>query len=134
MSRHHGAAASWDAVPATVIALVLTHLAGDARSLCAAACVARAWRAAAAEPRLWARLAGVRRLTDARLAALVARARGHLEHLDVDDALQLTDAGLMVRCNSLIRSPRSAPATAALRSPRWASRARWRRSAAACAS
>lgn len=79
---------------------MLARLAGDVASLCAAACVAPAWRDAAAEPRLWARLAlrrdawaAVTRLTDARLATLVARSRGLLESLDFRGARHLTDKG-----------------------------------------
>lgn len=60
-------------------------------TLCAAACVCRAWRAAADDPRLWSRLiltSGPRPadrpwLTDSRLASLVARARGGLTELDL---------------------------------------------------
>jgi hypothetical protein len=98
-SRRRAAAASWDALPPEVVSQVLCHLAGDVRSLCAVSCVARVWRVASAEPGLWARLrelprSSARRLTDARLTALVARARGGLESLDVSGALRLTDRGL----------------------------------------
>jgi hypothetical protein len=63
----------------TVIALLLACLVGDVASLCAAACVARAWRDAAATPSLWVRLDGLKircmeRLTDSRLQSFVARA------------------------------------------------------------
>ena len=76
----------------TVIALVLACLVGDVASLCAAACVARAWRDAAATPSLWVRIDGpgiqidgnhataiyrcLARLTDARFQSLAARALG----------------------------------------------------------
>lgn len=86
---------------ADIVALVLARLSGDVPSLCAAACVARAWRDAAAKPQLWAHvgplpLAAARRLTDARLATLVARAAGGLERLRLDGAEQLTEEGLAV--------------------------------------
>jgi hypothetical protein len=73
-------------VPELVAELVLRHRAGDVPTLlCAAACVARAWRAAAAEPHLWrdlrwGRAAG--RLTDERLASLVARSAGGLTSME----------------------------------------------------
>ena len=100
--RHWTSAApvsSWDSLPVETVTRVLAHLYGDVRTLCAAACVSRAWRDAAAEQTLWAcprlrpRLA--ERLTDERLAALVKRARGSLRCLDVSGAWQITDAGLL---------------------------------------
>ena len=99
MAQCNSAVVSWDVLPAGTLERVLAHLAGDVPSLCAAACVARAWHVAAAEPRLWVSLArlsfGVAfRLTDERLAALVARAGGRLERLDVSGAGELTDEGL----------------------------------------
>jgi hypothetical protein len=102
MEKRRGAAASggWSALPADVLARVLSRLAGDVSSLCAAACVAPAWRDAAAEPRLWVCLkllpdtAGAEHLTDERLKALVARSRGLLASLDVSGARQLTNKGL----------------------------------------
>ena len=88
-------------LPADALALVLRPLTGDVRTLCAAACVARAWRTAAAEPSLWAHIGplhGLARdnLTDARLADLVARARGGLRGLNLTGIAtsSLTDAGL----------------------------------------
>ena len=90
----------WSALPADVLARVLARLTGDVPSLCAAACVAPAWRDAAAEPRLWVCLkllpdtAGAEHLTDERLKALVARSRGLLASLDVSGARQLTNKGL----------------------------------------
>lgn len=94
------ASTRYNALPADAIALVLARLAGDVPSLCAAACVARAWRAAATEPRLWTCLARLppdvaERLTDQHLAALVARAAGGLERLDVSGATELTDDGFV---------------------------------------
>lgn len=91
--------ASWDALPGDVILRVLHHHAGDVRTLCAAACVGRAWREAATVPSLWTQLKALPlrtavELTDERLAALIARARGCLEALDVSNALRLTDEGL----------------------------------------
>ena len=78
-------------LPVSMVELVLSHHSGDAATLCAAACVARAWSAAAAQPRLWRALLfehdkdtvfrRLERLTDERLAALVARAGGALERL-----------------------------------------------------
>ena len=96
MSQPAGAAAS---AHSDQIALVLAQLEGDVPSLCAAACVARAWRVAAAVPALWARLArlppaAAQRLNDDRLGALVARAAGGLQHLDVSGAVHLSNDGL----------------------------------------
>jgi len=74
-------------LPPSLLLRILTPHAGDVATLCAAACVARAWRDAAFTPRLWAdmcmspRLAS--RLTDARLAILTARAGDSLLHLDL---------------------------------------------------
>jgi hypothetical protein len=81
------------------VALVLANLAGDVPSLCAAACVSRAWRTAAAAPALWTRLerlppAAARRLNTERLIWLVARAAGGLERLDLSGADGVGDAGL----------------------------------------
>ena len=91
--------ASWDALPSEAIDLVVSYLTSDVPSLCAVACVARAWRAAAARPQLWVRpsrppRAAAARLTDAHLITLVARAGGRLELLDLRGAAQVTDAGL----------------------------------------
>ena len=96
------------ALPIDVLVLVLQPLKGDVSSLCAAACVARAWCDAAALPALWARIgplppAAAAQLTDARLERMVARARGGLQHLDLstsrfeDDAVMscVTVAGLV---------------------------------------
>ena len=97
----------WAALPADVLAKIVGHLAGDVPSLCAVSCLGRAWRNAAAEPGLWARparlpAAAAERLTDARLIALVARARGCMERLDVRGAPDITDDGL---CEALQRLP-----------------------------
>jgi hypothetical protein len=64
---------------AELVLRVLHHCAGDVPTQCAAACIAHAWRAAAAEPRMWRDLRWGRaadRLTDALLAALVGTLRG----------------------------------------------------------
>jgi hypothetical protein len=75
-----------------VIELVLSFHLGDTATLCAAACVARAWREAARQPRLWrslvfsnAKYTRTGSCTTKRLAALVARAQGKLECLHLDD-------------------------------------------------
>ena len=109
-SAQRGVAAAqqfWAALPADVLAKIVGHLAGDVPSLCAVSCLGRAWRNAAAEPRLWARpaqlpAAAAERLTDAHLIALVARARGCMERLDVRGAPDITDDGL---CEALQRLP-----------------------------
>ena len=81
------------------VALVLARLAGDVPSLCAAACVSRAWRAAAAAPALWLRLErlpseAAGRLNTERLIWLVARAAGGLERLDLSGADGVGDDSL----------------------------------------
>jgi hypothetical protein len=85
-------------LPAEVALRVLWHHAGDVPTLCAAACVARSWRAAAGEPRLWRDLRwghAVGRLTDERLAALVARASGSLSSMQpFHDDTEVTDFGV----------------------------------------
>jgi hypothetical protein len=82
-------------LPRDALALVLAPLAGDVRSLCASACVARAWRDAAAQPRLWTHIVCRRRkLTGEHLAWLVARAQGGLERLELGDAYDITDKDL----------------------------------------
>jgi hypothetical protein len=93
--------ASWDVLPAEALERVVSFLTSDVLSLCASACVARAWRDAAAcvEPRSAVRLnklppAVAQRLTDAGLAALVRRARGRLVLLDLCGAQLVTDDGL----------------------------------------
>lgn len=91
--------APWDSLPRDALVRVLRQLDSHVPSLCAAACVARAWRDAAAEPSLWARPQGLwwraaERLTEERLEALVARARGGLERLDLRGARFIEDDGL----------------------------------------
>jgi hypothetical protein len=88
-------------LPADVLVLVLLPLKGDMSSLCASACVARAWRKAASSPRLWMNLGpflgnAAANLTDARLALLVSRARRHLLHLNLQGISKsgLTDEGV----------------------------------------
>jgi hypothetical protein len=78
---------------------VFARLSGRVEVLCACACVCTAWRDAASDARLWRRLHRLReraaeRLTNARLAALVARAHGGLERLDVSGCTQLSAPGL----------------------------------------
>jgi len=90
-------------LPVDVLVLVLLPLRGDTVSLCAAACVSRAWREAASLPRLWKKIgrfwgnAGAN-LTDARLKQLVSRSRRRLQHLDLRGSgvgkSSLTDGGL----------------------------------------
>ena len=89
-------------LPVDVLFLVLLPLKGDMASLCAAACVARAWRKAASSPRLWMNLGpfpgkAAANLTDARLKELVSRARRCLVHLNVRSisTSSLTDEGLI---------------------------------------
>ena len=101
--RAGGTAAGTDAqryapvLPAVLVERVLSFCAGDVTTLCAAACVSRAWRAAAALPALW-RSIGIGRwrqqsraqLSARRLRALLARSRGgDLERLDLCDCLKL---------------------------------------------
>jgi hypothetical protein len=94
--------ASWELLPAEALERVLTHVSGDVLALCAAACVSRAWRdvAARVQPLSAVRLprlpyAVAPRLTDLGLAALVRRAHGRLEYLDVGGAGLLTDEGII---------------------------------------
>jgi hypothetical protein len=89
------------ALSADALGAVLCALNGDVASLCAAACVARAWRDAALHPSLWRDFSTcfgdgdvAARLTDARLAALVARARGGLERLHLSSCAALTAFGV----------------------------------------
>lgn len=84
------------------IALVCLHgLTGDIPTLCAAACVNREWnKAATGTASAWSYLQGLSdkarsALTDARLVAFVARARGTLVVLDANGARLITDAGLL---------------------------------------
>jgi len=70
-------------LPPEVLHVILLPLAGDMRTLCAAACVNTSWKAAALHPRLWRKLHADRdgvlvaqTMTDARLAMLVRRACG----------------------------------------------------------
>jgi hypothetical protein len=93
---------SWDALPAEALERVVAFVTDDVLALCAAACVARAWRDAAERvlPKSAVRLdklplAVARRLTDAGLAALVRRARGRLVSLDLRGAQLVKDEGLV---------------------------------------
>jgi hypothetical protein len=90
-------------LPHDVLVALLTPLAGDVAALCAAACVASAWRAAARAPSLWRELrfsternrrVAARRLTDARLAVLAARACGALTHLELEGCAGVTLRGV----------------------------------------
>ncbi len=87
-------------LPVDVLVLVLLPLVGDAPSLCAAACVARSWRKAAASPRLWTRIGHFRdnaaTLTNERLLNLVSRAQHGLQQLNLTGIYKsnLTDEGL----------------------------------------
>ena len=101
MTSKDAALASWDALPAEALERVVSFVTGDVLTLCASACVARAWRDAAVrvEPRSAVRLnklpdAVAQRLTDAGLVALVRRARGRLVSLDLCGARLVTDEGL----------------------------------------
>ena len=76
----------------------------DVATLCAAACVCRAWRAeVCGDSLLWADVLGrlclgprvAERLTDARLAALVARAAGGLRRLDLKGCPEVSVAGVL---------------------------------------
>jgi hypothetical protein len=86
-------------LPVDVLRRVLLPYAGDASTLCAAACVATTWRdAATLTPSLWRQLrlqrATLECLTDERLVRLVARAGGELEQLS---GLFLPDTRVTVR-------------------------------------
>jgi hypothetical protein len=90
------------ALSADTLIAVLRALNGDVASLCAAACVSRAWRDAALHPSLWRDFSAcfgdgdvAARLTDARLAALVTRARGGLERLHLSSCTALTAFGVV---------------------------------------
>lgn len=94
---------SWDAFPAEALERVVAFVTTDVLALCAVTCVSRAWRDAAerVEPQFAVRLtkmppAVAQRLTDAGLAALVRRAHGRLEYLDLCGACLVTDASLIV--------------------------------------
>ena len=86
-------------LPAEALQRILSAPAVDTSTLCAAACVATAWRDAASAPALWSRLGPLRwraekRLTDARLAALAARSGSELRRVDLSGCSAVTDAGL----------------------------------------
>lgn len=76
--------------PEAALRLVVAALAGDPATLCAAACVSKAWNAACAAPELWSSLCfdarGAARLDDAVLARLVKRAGDDLTELDLSGA------------------------------------------------
>lgn len=83
-------------LPCEVISLILSSL--NDPSKCAAACLARAWRDAAASPHLWKKVGvfpgAVVRLTDAGLASLVKRAAGGLKQLYLPKVCLITREGL----------------------------------------
>jgi hypothetical protein len=84
---------------ADVLYFVFLRLAGRIDALCAAACVCSAWCAVTQDARLWRRLYSMRErtaaaLTDEHLVALVARAQGGLERIDVSGCMQLSGNGL----------------------------------------
>ena len=96
--------------PAEALPLVLAQLDGDVSALCASACVCKRWHAALSRSGLLWRVLRMPsrvapRLTDARLASLIARARGGLESLDVSGCMRLTDAGLKHALASQPTSP-----------------------------
>lgn len=97
-------------LPLDALRIVLAPHAGNVAQLCAAACVSRVWRAAAAERQLWKTLVNFLHLksckatprlmevTDARLAELVARAGSgepHLERLDVSFCEHVSAQGVV---------------------------------------
>ncbi len=91
-----------------LVTRILAPLAGDAVALCTATCVAAAWRDAAHDPALWRSLhfLGVerriaRRVTDARLASLVARACGGLRCADLAGCTSLTARGVLAALQGL---------------------------------
>ena len=93
---------SWDDLPLELLSRVLARVSRDKLSLCAAACVSRAWRdtVACLKPKSAVHLkrlppAVAQRLTDAGLAALVRRARGRLVSLNLRGARLVTDEGLV---------------------------------------
>jgi hypothetical protein len=97
MKQPHGGASGSirAALPRDALVLAFAPLAGDVQSLCAAACVARAWRDAAAEPRLWTRIVcRGRKLKGEHLAWLVARAQGGLERLELGRTSDISDLDL----------------------------------------
>jgi len=71
-------------LPPDVLHAIFMPLAGDMRTLCAAACVSTSWHTAALHPWLWrklhadhdGKLVAHNTMTDERLAALVRRACG----------------------------------------------------------
>jgi hypothetical protein len=90
-------------LPSDAVRRVLASLAGDVPTLCAAACVARCWRVAARDPKLWRSLDFssapqqriARRLTDARLAALTARAGSALQRVNLAGCVSVSARGVV---------------------------------------
>ena len=93
------------ALSVVLVERVLSFCAGDVKTLCAAACVSRAWRDAAADPAPWRSLqlmsARCRALLNPKLLrALLERSRGaDLETLDVSDCMQLTVRDILKALN-----------------------------------
>jgi len=85
----------------TATFLVLSCLVGDISSMCAAACVSRAWREAASTPSLWVcigpLLGDEERLDDVRLQSLAVRAAGAGGFTSLElHGTSVTDSGLML--------------------------------------
>jgi hypothetical protein len=86
-------------LPLALALMIFALLPADARARCAAVC--RGWRAVMSEVSLWTRLdlsvsSGVtRRVTDALLRAVTAKARGALQALDVTGCDNITEAALL---------------------------------------
>ena len=108
--RARAAAPDAPVLPTPALKCVLSHCDGDVRTLCAAACVSRAWRDAAAEQTLWCVLSGLCRcaplrslrpphaaLADAGVANLVSRAGpgAAIELLDAYQCAAVTVDGLL---------------------------------------
>lgn len=95
-------------LPTEHVALPLVFSKLEVGPLCVAACVARAWRTAAATPQLWRRpLLPRDTLTDAQLVHIVARCGAHLQELDVSCCLQVT-------VHDVLQALRPAPRLSAL--------------------
>jgi len=82
-ARDHASRRYAPELPSEVLRKILLPLAGDMRTMCAAACVSTSWHAAALHPRLWRKLHADRdghliakTTTDSRLKLLVRRACG----------------------------------------------------------
>ena len=98
------------ALPAAHVALPRVFSKLEVGPLCLAACVARAWRTAAASPQLWRRplLPRDARVTNAQLLRIVNRCGAHLQELDVSCCVGMTLQGVL-------EALRGAPRLSALR-------------------